>query len=104
MIVGHAEERELRIAERAPIRHIDNPAIHAGFSTAETLLNKYHESVENFRRLCQQTLGRTPAQHTTALRLQYAALLLTTTGLVNPARLLSPPPPLMYLSVAPLRI
>jgi AraC-like DNA-binding protein len=37
-------------------------------------------SVKHFRRLCQQTLGRTPAQHTTALRLQYAALLLTTTS------------------------
>jgi AraC-like DNA-binding protein len=37
-------------------------------------------SVKHFRRLCQQTLGRTPAQHATALRLQYAALLLTTTS------------------------
>lgn len=42
----------LRAAERATIVHIDNPAVHAGFSTAEALLAKYRESVENFRRLC----------------------------------------------------
>ena len=42
----------LRIAECAHIDHIDNPAVHAGFSTAEALLAKYRESVANFRRLC----------------------------------------------------
>ena len=36
-------------------------------------------SGKQFRRLCQQTLGRTPAQHVTAMRLRQAALLLTTT-------------------------
>jgi transcriptional regulator GlxA family with amidase domain len=37
-------------------------------------------SAKHLTRLCQQSLGRTPAQHVTALRLQHAALLLTTTG------------------------
>lgn len=37
-------------------------------------------SSKHFTRLCQQSLGRTPAQHITALRLQHAALLLTTTS------------------------
>ena len=37
-------------------------------------------STKQFRRLCQQSFGRTPAQHITALRLQHAALLLTTTS------------------------
>ncbi len=37
-------------------------------------------SAKHFTRLCQQSLGRTPAQHITALRLQHAALLLTTTS------------------------
>jgi AraC-like DNA-binding protein len=37
-------------------------------------------SEKHFRRLCQQSLGRTPAQHITALRLQHAVLLLTTTA------------------------
>ena len=36
-------------------------------------------STKQFTRLCQRSLGRTPAQHLTALRLQHAALLLTTT-------------------------
>jgi transcriptional regulator GlxA family with amidase domain len=36
-------------------------------------------STKHFTRLCQQSLGRTPAQHVTALRLQRAALLLSTT-------------------------
>lgn len=34
---------------------------------------------KHFRRLCQQSLGRTPAQHITALRLRHALLLPTTT-------------------------
>ncbi len=42
----------LRIDGSARIEHIDNPAVHSGFSTAETLISKYRESVENFRRLC----------------------------------------------------
>ncbi|HYF36514.1 MAG TPA: AraC family transcriptional regulator [Prosthecobacter sp.] len=37
-------------------------------------------SAKHFSRLCQQSLGRTPAQHITALRLQQAAFLLTTTS------------------------
>lgn len=37
-------------------------------------------STKHFTRLCQQSLGRTPVQHITALRLQRAALLLTTTS------------------------
>lgn len=37
-------------------------------------------STKHFARLCQQSLGRSPAQHVTALRLQRAALLLTTTN------------------------
>lgn len=37
-------------------------------------------SAKHFRRLCQQSLGRTPSKHITALRLQHAALLLTTTS------------------------
>jgi transcriptional regulator GlxA family with amidase domain len=36
-------------------------------------------STKHFRRLCQQSLGRTPSRHVTALRLQCAMLLLTTT-------------------------
>jgi AraC-like DNA-binding protein len=36
-------------------------------------------SSKQFTRLCQKSLGRTPAQHITALRLQHAVLLLTTT-------------------------
>jgi AraC-like DNA-binding protein len=36
-------------------------------------------SAKQFTRLCRQSLGRTPAQHVTALRLQRAAKLLTTT-------------------------
>jgi AraC-like DNA-binding protein len=36
-------------------------------------------SSKHFTRLCQQSLGRTPAQHVTALRLQHAAHLLTST-------------------------
>ena len=41
----------LSMAGRARIDHIDNPAVHAGFSTAEALLAKYRESIVNFRRL-----------------------------------------------------
>jgi AraC-like DNA-binding protein len=37
-------------------------------------------SAKHFRRLCQQSLGRTPVQHVTSLRLQRAAALLTTTN------------------------
>ncbi len=37
-------------------------------------------STKHFRRLCQQSLGRSPAEHLTALRLQRAVLLLTTTS------------------------
>jgi AraC-like DNA-binding protein len=37
-------------------------------------------STKQFGRLCQQTVGRTPAQHIAWLRLQQAAHLLTTTG------------------------
>lgn len=37
-------------------------------------------STKHFTRLCLQSLGRTPAQHITALRLQQAAFLLTTTA------------------------
>ena len=36
-------------------------------------------SAKQFTRLCRQSLGRTPAQHVTALRLQRAVKLLTTT-------------------------
>ncbi|MEQ1858349.1 MAG: AraC family transcriptional regulator [Chthoniobacteraceae bacterium] len=36
-------------------------------------------SAKHFRRLCQQSLGRTPVQHVAWLRLQCAATLLTTT-------------------------
>ena len=36
-------------------------------------------SAKQFTRLCQRSLGRTPAQHVTALRLQRAVKLLTTT-------------------------
>ncbi len=36
-------------------------------------------SPKQLGRLCQQSLGRTPTQHVTALRLQHAAQLLTTT-------------------------
>jgi AraC-like DNA-binding protein len=36
-------------------------------------------SAKHFRRLCQQSLGRTPAQHITVLRLQRAAILLSST-------------------------
>lgn len=37
-------------------------------------------STKHFTRLCQQSLGRTPAQHITTLRLQRAVHLITTTG------------------------
>lgn len=37
-------------------------------------------SSKHFTRLCQQSLGRTPAQHVTAMRLQHAAHLLSTTN------------------------
>jgi AraC-like DNA-binding protein len=36
-------------------------------------------STKHFRRLCLRSLGRTPARHVTALRMQCAMLLLTTT-------------------------
>ena len=38
----------LRAGERGSIAHIDNPAVHAGFSTPEVLLAKFRESVANF--------------------------------------------------------
>jgi len=41
----------LRVAERFPIRHIDNPAGHAGLDDDRALLGKYRESVANFGRL-----------------------------------------------------
>lgn len=37
-------------------------------------------STKHFRRLCQQSLGRTPAQHVTSLRVQQAVHLLGTTN------------------------
>jgi len=45
----------------------------------QRLANLASLSGKHFRRLCQQTLGRTPVQHVTALRLQRAAALLTST-------------------------
>lgn len=47
--------------------------------SARNLASLASMSVKHFRRLCLQSLGRTPAQHVTALRLQRAVLLLTTT-------------------------
>ncbi|MFN4090236.1 MAG: glycosyltransferase family 2 protein, partial [Alphaproteobacteria bacterium] len=38
----------IRAARLAPIRQVENPAVHRGFSSAETLLRKYRESVPNF--------------------------------------------------------
>ena len=52
----------------------------AGKWPLEKLARLAGMSTKHFRRLCQQTLGRTPVQQITALRLQRAAGLLTTTG------------------------
>ncbi len=39
-----------RAGDRFPIRHIDNPAVHQGLESAESLLARYRESSANFGR------------------------------------------------------
>lgn len=41
----------LRAAMRAPILHVDNPALHAGLDTVDTLLRKFGEAGPNYARL-----------------------------------------------------
>ena len=41
----------IRISRRWTIRHIDNPASHLGLDSAETLAEKYEQSVANFARV-----------------------------------------------------
>ncbi len=48
--------------------------------TVEKLARVAGLSPKHFSRLCQQSLGRTPARQLTALRLQHATHLLTTTA------------------------
>lgn len=47
-------EWALRVSRRHAILHIDNPATHAGLDTPETLLRKYQQSVDNYRRLAER--------------------------------------------------
>jgi glycosyltransferase involved in cell wall biosynthesis len=42
-----------RVARRHAIIHLDNTATHLGLDTAETLIAKYRQSVENFGRLAR---------------------------------------------------
>lgn len=42
-----------RIVQDSPIHHIDNPARHLGLEPDSTLIRKYAESVDNFRRIKQ---------------------------------------------------
>jgi GT2 family glycosyltransferase len=44
----------LRAARLGDIRHIDNPATHAGLDTTETLLRKYREAGPNYARLLRK--------------------------------------------------
>ncbi|HWA01824.1 MAG TPA: glycosyltransferase family 2 protein [Caulobacterales bacterium] len=44
----------LRAAEIGPIRHIDNPATHAGLDSAATLLRKCREAGPNYERLLRK--------------------------------------------------
>ena len=44
----------LRVAERYPIHHIDNPATHLGLDSDQALIAKYAGSAENFARLIER--------------------------------------------------
>ncbi|MEM7327783.1 MAG: glycosyltransferase [Pseudomonadota bacterium] len=53
----------LRVAERFPIFHIDNPATHLGLDPDAALIDKYRQSVDNFLRLAErhpETISETP--------------------------------------------
>lgn len=53
----------LRVVQDYPVHHIDNPAIHLGLDSAEGLIAKYRQSVENFRKVRQlhpDAIGRSP--------------------------------------------
>ena len=43
----------LRIVNRYPVQHIDNPAVHIGLDTTPSILRKYMESVQNFLRMLE---------------------------------------------------
>ncbi|MGB6317896.1 MAG: glycosyltransferase, partial [Litorimonas sp.] len=50
-----------RVAERYRLHHIDNPAVHLGLETTESLLSRFAASGENYRRfvLAHPALART---------------------------------------------
>ncbi len=53
----------LRIVSQYPVHHIDNPAVHMGLDTTPSILRKYVESVQNFRRMLEShpdTVARMP--------------------------------------------
>jgi glycosyltransferase involved in cell wall biosynthesis len=41
----------MRVGQRYPITHVDNPATHLGLDTAKALIGKYRQSVANFARI-----------------------------------------------------
>jgi glycosyltransferase involved in cell wall biosynthesis len=44
-------EWAMRMSQRYPVMHVDNPATHMGLDTAEALAAKYEQSVPNFARV-----------------------------------------------------
>lgn len=45
-------ELAYRLAERFQIVHIENPVVHAGFQTSRELVQRWMQSIHNFRLLC----------------------------------------------------
>src|SRR5690606_1972686 len=61
-----------RAAERYVVVHIDNPAVHLGLESADTLLRRFRDSAANYARFVARhpQLAATLVSHAWAMRLK----------------------------------